>query len=563
MLTTKLFNVTLTTLLFVLFLGCTRRDLMDVPGKENETDVAEWLKREFSRSTAHSLLHVKFSENISYGMSPNWEEVSEAQDEKGNIFYYIPLTIDRYATVSGNKRSLSLKGVKTYLIAYAEDRNTDNLAFIKGEFLINDNISAATGAKAGSAAASPTFSGKAIFSSSQGQTAIYQYAQPVAPTARQSNGANTLLTARTPYQEYSGLLLGFVYGWGIPDAPQVLSDLDDEWRYGTLPFSRPATLLNMTTGQTYPNPFSYEQWKIVYEILRSIDFYYLADGGTGTPTYGQTVCELKCHWGADCSGSGTGGSLGGIAVTVTTSQTGFCLEPTNAFATCSEGFMTPWYLVRSETGNCKWSPGTGTGGGGSFPPLPPPPPAAYTEISHDLTDPCLVAMYNKYTSAQWDNLIARTTKVLFGRFGKTNLRLHQTTSLPASTDAITSATESGGIVSMDIDLNLNVLPNSSQEYIIATILHEVLHAQFHVSGMNDVLDHDTMANEYISLMADALQEIFPNLANDREVAVALAWGGLYKTLAWPLFISSNPTQAQAIINMNNAHKAGTSGTICL
>ncbi|MGN7990067.1 hypothetical protein ACTJKC_22190 [Pedobacter sp. 22226] len=73
--------------------------------------------------------------------------------------------------------------------------------------------------------------------------------------------------------------------------------------------------------------------------------------------------------------------------------------------------------------------------------------------------------------------------------------------------------------------NKNKLPTYSQEYILSTIYHEILHAYMFSKlskgpdgKYNISAQHEDMANKYVTLITGALKIAFPNIS-DQE-----AWG---------------------------------------
>jgi|GEM_PF-3250187 len=135
---------------------------------------------------------------------------------------------------------------------------------------------------------------------------------------------------------------------------------------------------------------------------------------------------------------------------------------------------------------------------------------------------------------------------------KVNLKFKEVTTLPIGTDGSTSGSKSGEYVNIEISLNGNVLPHSSQEYIAATVAHEIIHGYLRVTNKLANLDHETMATNYVDIMRQALQDIQVNIP--REQAEALAWGGLQETLAWRNRAAANPTWAQNVQKINSAHR---------
>ncbi len=104
-----------------------------------------------------------------------------------------------------------------------------------------------------------------------------------------------------------------------------------------------------------------------------------------------------------------------------------------------------------------------------------------------------------------------------------------------------------------VNINSYVLNNSSQPYILATLLHEGLHAYFAWASTNDpkfkskypclgvnangeitfIIDgeHEYMT-KYVNEIADVLKGAYPSLSQFE--AEALSWGGLQKTRAYRL-----------------------------
>ena len=83
----------------------------------------------------------------------------------------------------------------------------------------------------------------------------------------------------------------------------------------------------------------------------------------------------------------------------------------------------------------------------------------------------------------------------------------------------------------EIRLNTNALANASEEYIAATIFHEILHSYLTLyEDFDRNLHHDEMANKYVYPMADAIKAMYPSIST--QDAIDLAWGGLHATNAW-------------------------------
>lgn len=114
-----------------------------------------------------------------------------------------------------------------------------------------------------------------------------------------------------------------------------------------------------------------------------------------------------------------------------------------------------------------------------------------------------------------------------------------------------------------ITLSNTNLQNASQEYIISTIMHEILHAYFAIATWDPTKedrngrDHRKMANDYVCILADALTEMFPDM--DYNEATALSWGGLELTDVYQALPLADRNKFESI---NNYYKMGISGTKC-
>ena len=189
------------------------------------------------------------------------------------------------------------------------------------------------------------------------------------------------------------------------------------------------------------------------------------------------------------------------------------------------------------------------------------------EINSTLTSPCFVNAFARIQDVQiverngdvLTNELAAFIQIKFGGTTKWDLGLEvKEGPIPIApdgsrTDAKTDFGPSGNAV---IKINTDLLTsNASQEYVIVSFLHEFIHAI--IQQPKESLAHNTIANDYINSMANALQAYFPNLS--RSDAEGLAWGGLAGTTAW-----SNLTSAQKnqIVAINTSYRTGASGSPC-
>jgi hypothetical protein len=122
----------------------------------------------------------------------------------------------------------------------------------------------------------------------------------------------------------------------------------------------------------------------------------------------------------------------------------------------------------------------------------------------------------------------------------------------------TSASTGGPIT---IKLNECAINNASQEYVAATLFHELLHAFFTTQGkMSELQQHESMATAYVDALKSTLLDYFPSLSNNE--ALALAWGGLEGTTAWQNKVQGNPALVNTYKTLSDNHRWGNSGTNC-
>ncbi len=153
----------------------------------------------------------------------------------------------------------------------------------------------------------------------------------------------------------------------------------------------------------------------------------------------------------------------------------------------------------------------------------------------DATDnPCIHNIVQKLFASK-NNIFSTILNTTFGNNSNGAIFFsYAEGTLPGSTDGYTNPTTNR----FDIDLNkLMIVRNSSQEYIAATIIHELLHAYLGynkingkspgISPVDEVAQHEYIAGQYVDDMRDMIITLFPNFSP--EEAEALAWGGLEGT----------------------------------
>lgn len=123
----------------------------------------------------------------------------------------------------------------------------------------------------------------------------------------------------------------------------------------------------------------------------------------------------------------------------------------------------------------------------------------------------------------------------------------------------------------ELMLNLSALDYASDEYITATIYHEIIHNYLTVTGiLGEVSQHEEMQKNWQTVMAEQLKLDFPNLSD--EDAKGLSWGGLGDTTGYQKLLADdkkNNTGVTGAIaasnknfkNLNNTNTT-TYGTNC-
>jgi hypothetical protein len=202
---------------------------------------------------------------------------------------------------------------------------------------------------------------------------------------------------------------------------------------------------------------------------------------------------------------------------------------------------------------------------GGFPPptgIPCPSTPKNTTVTNNVNNPCLKNMVNSTILSGVTNQINALISSVFGGSTTVNLTFTDTNSLPANFDGYTPP--NGGIINGKLDvtvqLDVNHLPNYSQEYIARVIMHESLHAYLDARGISDQLQHEDIMVNYVTKMASSLQQMFPGLTNID--AKNLALGGLQGSPTFQSQIASDMGLDGTFVATNVAYSVGPSGTRC-
>jgi len=205
------------------------------------------------------------------------------------------------------------------------------------------------------------------------------------------------------------------------------------------------------------------------------------------------------------------------------------------------------------------------GGGGGFPSPTTPGPCtvdAPATITNNVKDPCLKKMVDSTISKNVTNQINSLIQNVFGGSTSVNLEFTDVTTLPPVADGYTPPNNGivNGRLDAQIQLDVNHLPNYSQEYIARVIMHESLHAYLDAKGISDQLQHEDIMVNYVTKMASSLQQMFPGLSSTD--AKNLALGGLQTTDAFQNKIAKDLGLESTFVSTNLAYSVGASGTRC-
>lgn len=229
-------------------------------------------------------------------------------------------------------------------------------------------------------------------------------------------------------------------------------------------------------------------------------------------------------------------------------------------------------------------PGGGGGSGGGGDPgsgWAPGQVFSPTQIDHQLERPCYIDTYNMLTSENCMSMMTQILQNVFGCSDYINLVFRQSSSthIPFSRAAQTTAGRynQGGPIYVSITLNDNVMKSSSKEFIMETLLHEIIHAYLDVQYLEqtgavtsppeqELIQHMLMGYTYTDMVRYTLQMHFPNLTNNEVHAMIL--GGLPDSND-PQY-NYNYNQLLANYNINRSyieqviheHKSGFTGSVC-
>ena len=98
------------------------------------------------------------------------------------------------------------------------------------------------------------------------------------------------------------------------------------------------------------------------------------------------------------------------------------------------------------------------------------------KIENNVKSPCISGQVNKAVDSQFKNQITSLINSAFGESEKFDIILEDNNLNDNSLDGVTGISFTETVMTFTITLNSEVLTSSSQEYILAVVFHELLHA---------------------------------------------------------------------------------------
>ncbi len=163
----------------------------------------------------------------------------------------------------------------------------------------------------------------------------------------------------------------------------------------------------------------------------------------------------------------------------------------------------------------------------------PPFSEEYYSITNNVKNPCLKGMVDEVINRDIVFKANETLKSIFGANEKINIIFNESTELESGVNGNAKPTqifydteEKISSIDVSVNLNLNTLPSSSQEYIATVVVHESIHAYLDYKGfLYNTSQHDIMLKNYVGVIANYLVNNFNTPVQD---AYSVAFGGLYE-----------------------------------
>jgi len=286
--------------------------------------------------------------------------------------------------------------------------------------------------------------------------------------------------------------------------------------------------------------------KEILNVGNSKGFYKEPRKGTSTSNYYTTTTTSTC-W-ASCT-TGYNGMY----------DCSYTCSVSNSYS----------YTGTGSTGGSETSSGYYSGGGGSSTAPATTTTTATREISTvDVVQPCMLAVLNQTINAGLRNDITRLVRETFNRPDDMTLKFSQTTGLASNIGGTTTASD----YVQRVELNANIMPNSSKEYIAETIFHESFHAYLNTTPIskNELTQHIEMGRSYVRHAVTALNELFPTmLEKDAKSLILAGFGNVQdgNPVYFNQLLTENGLTLPDLISARDQYKGtattkATKGTLC-
>ncbi|MFB6457098.1 hypothetical protein ACE38W_17640 [Chitinophaga sp. Hz27] len=190
-------------------------------------------------------------------------------------------------------------------------------------------------------------------------------------------------------------------------------------------------------------------------------------------------------------------------------------------------------------------------------------PSTLRDVRMNIKGPCLTSTVSMVTFNGLSSYLAQTFNGTFNVGDEVDCEFKDSTFADVMMDGLTDRylNINNGTKYLSVRININtVLNNASQEYIAATIYHEITHGILFAktASTTNEQDHETMSSGfYFDVQVAALQALFPNLSLDD--AKILVWIGLDKSDAYKALPNSYKDNVDYVARK---YRNGTLGTKC-
>jgi len=204
----------------------------------------------------------------------------------------------------------------------------------------------------------------------------------------------------------------------------------------------------------------------------------------------------------------------------------------------------------------------------------PPPPANPVDSTKNIVDSlhnhCLDAALNMIKNPALTNSISTLLKTM-GINDNFTVIFAEVLSFPPHKNQVanTSMTRSGPYTTLNLTFSLSQMQNSSQEYKVETMLHEIIHA--HMNTLNPHLteleQHELMYSQgYLDMEIAALREIFPSLSLADATSIIIGGYGDLQQKNNALFqqiLTAKGLTENGVKETNDDYRHGAKGKHCV